>query len=65
METSKEDSTAQVADVGVPLVGGQKLLVLLCVSAPSFMINLDSNIVAASLPSVARSLRADFTALSG
>lgn len=35
-------------------------LVLLCVSVPSFMINLDSNIVAVSLPSIARSLHADF-----
>jgi hypothetical protein len=35
---------------------------LLCVSVPSFVINLDSNIVAVSLPSIARSLQADFTA---
>jgi EmrB/QacA subfamily drug resistance transporter len=40
-----------------------KLLVLLCVSVPSFMINLDANIVAVSLPSIARSLKADFAAI--
>ena len=37
--------------------------VLLCVSVPSFMINLDSNIVAVSLPSISQSLGADFTAI--
>jgi EmrB/QacA subfamily drug resistance transporter len=37
--------------------------VLLCVSVPSFMINLDSNIVAVSLPSISHSLGADFTAI--
>src|SRR3982074_3250438 len=36
---------------------------LLCVSVPSFMINLDSNIVAVSLPSISQSLHADFTAI--
>ena len=41
----------------------QMLLVLLCVSVPSFMINLDSNIVAVSLPSIAQSLHADFSAI--
>ena len=41
----------------------QRFLVLLCVSVPSFMINLDSNIVAVSLPSIARSLNADFAAI--
>ena len=46
-----------------PLAGREKLLVLLCVSVPSFMINLDSNVVAVSLPTIARSLRADFTDL--
>jgi EmrB/QacA subfamily drug resistance transporter len=39
------------------------LLVLLCVSIPSFMINLDANIVAVSLPSISKSLNADFTAI--
>ena len=38
----------------------EKLLVLLCVSIPSFMTNLDANIVAVSLTSIARSLHADF-----
>lgn len=37
-----------------------RLLILLCVSVPSFMINLDSNIVAVSLSSIAHSLNASF-----
>jgi EmrB/QacA subfamily drug resistance transporter len=41
----------------------EKLLVLLCVSIPSFMTNLDGNIVAVSLTSIARSLHADFAAV--
>lgn len=41
----------------------RKLLVLLCVSVPSFMINLDANIVAVSLSSIAHSLNADFAAI--
>jgi EmrB/QacA subfamily drug resistance transporter len=40
--------------------GLQRILILLCVSVPSFMINLDSNIVAVSLSSIAQSLNADF-----
>lgn len=40
--------------------GLQRFLILLCVSIPSFMINLDSNIVAVSLSSIAQSLHADF-----
>lgn len=43
-----------------PAPAARQLLLLLCVSVPSFMINLDSNIVAVSLPSIARSLHADF-----
>jgi len=41
----------------------KNLLILLCVSIPSFMINLDGNIVAVSLTSIARSLHADFAAV--
>ena len=41
----------------------EKLLILLCVSIPSFMTNLDANIVAVSLTSIARSLHADFEAV--
>lgn len=40
-----------------------QLLLLLSVSVPSFMINLDANIVAVSLPSIARSLHANFAAI--
>ena len=39
------------------------ILVLLSVSVPAFMIGIDSNIVAVSLPSIAGSLRADFSAI--
>jgi EmrB/QacA subfamily drug resistance transporter len=39
------------------------LLLLLCVSVPSFMINLDANIVAVSLPAIARSMHGDFAAI--
>ncbi|CAG9229823.1 Drug resistance transporter, EmrB/QacA subfamily [Paraburkholderia sabiae] len=41
----------------------RKLLLLLCVSVPSFMINLDANIVAVSLSSIAHSLHADFASI--
>ncbi len=40
--------------------GIYRFLILLCVSVPSFMINLDANIVAVSLPSIAHSLGAGF-----
>src|SRR5882672_4786367 len=39
-----------------------KRLVLLCVCVPVFMLNLDANIVAVSLPAIAHSLKADFAA---
>lgn len=38
-------------------------MLLLCVSVPSFMINLDANIVAVSLQPIARSLHADFASI--
>ncbi|KAA0069985.1 DHA2 family efflux MFS transporter permease subunit [Tardiphaga sp. P9-11] len=38
-------------------------LLLLCVSVPSFMINLDGNIVAVSLPSIVQTLNADFASI--
>ncbi|MFK4448277.1 EmrB/QacA subfamily drug resistance transporter [Caballeronia udeis] len=41
----------------------KNLLVMLCVSVPSFMINLDGNIISVSLSSIARSLHADFAAV--
>jgi EmrB/QacA subfamily drug resistance transporter len=43
--------------------GCHKTLILLCVSIPSFMINLDSNIVAVSLSSIAHALHADFAGI--
>jgi EmrB/QacA subfamily drug resistance transporter len=39
------------------------LLVLICASAPSFMLQLDTNIVAVSLPSIAASLKASFAGI--
>jgi EmrB/QacA subfamily drug resistance transporter len=46
-----------------PTARRRALLLLLCVSAPSFMVNLDANIVAVSLPAIARALHADFSQL--
>jgi len=47
------------------LLGRQiaKRLILICVCVPVFMLNLDANIVAVSLPSIAHSLKADFGAV--
>src|ERR1700733_909557 len=42
-------------------VSGRRARVLLCASGVSFMIMLDSNIVAVSLPSIARDLNAAFS----
>jgi EmrB/QacA subfamily drug resistance transporter len=47
----------------LPAPGGRHLLVLICVSAPSFMLQLDANIVAVSLPSIAQSLKANFAGI--
>jgi EmrB/QacA subfamily drug resistance transporter len=41
----------------------QAFLVLVCTSAPSFMLQLDANIVSVSLPSIARSLNASFAGI--
>lgn len=41
----------------------QQRLLLLCVSVPSFMVNLDANIVGVSLPSIAHSMHPDFAAI--
>src|SRR5271170_8031229 len=41
-------------------VSGRRARVLLCASGVSFMIMLDSNIVAVSLPAIARNLNAAF-----
>lgn len=41
----------------------RQFALLLCVSVPSFMINLDANIVAVSLRVIATSLHADFAAI--
>jgi MFS family permease len=41
----------------------QALLVLICTSAPSFMLQLDANIVSVSLPAIAHSLNAGFAGI--
>ncbi len=46
-----------------PTRGVHHLFLLLCVSVPAFMINLDSNIVAVSLPSIAHALTAEFSGI--
>src|ERR1700729_3962793 len=43
--------------------GLHAMLVLICVSAPSFMLQLDANIVAVSLPSISESLQANFAGI--
>jgi EmrB/QacA subfamily drug resistance transporter len=43
--------------------GLHAMLVLICVSAPSFMLQLDANIVAVSLPSISESLGANFAGI--
>src|SRR3984893_5811990 len=52
-----------VDPVTSPLERYRAMLVLICVSAPSFMLQLDSNIVAVSLPSISESLKANFAGI--
>src|SRR6201987_473527 len=49
--------------LGTPAADRHALLVLICTSAPSFMIQLDANIVSVSLPAIARSLGASFAGI--
>jgi hypothetical protein len=51
---------APVDQAHSPLTRYRAPMVLLCVSAPSFMLQLDANIVAVSLPSISQSLDANF-----
>ena len=46
-----------------PLVRYRAMLVLICVSVPSFMLQLDANIVAVSLPSISESLHVNFAGI--
>lgn len=46
-----------------PSSANHALLVLICTSAPSFMLQLDANIVSVSLPAIARSLGASFAGI--
>ena len=54
---------AAVEPAKSPLGRYRAMLVLICVSAPSFMLQLDANIVAVSLPSISESLRANFAGI--
>jgi MFS family permease len=40
-----------------------EVLILLCTSVPSFMLQLDANIVSVSLPAIARTLNAGFAGI--
>lgn len=47
-------------DSSLPVGAMRKFLILMCVSIPSFMISLDSNIIAVSLSSIASTFHAEF-----
>lgn len=53
--------TATTFDQPDPWLTGRKLLMLLCCAGSTFLIMLDTNIVAVSLPSIARNLHGGFT----
>src|SRR6201996_4122573 len=55
---SRSHAMNESASTTSPLTARQALLVLICTSAPSFMLQLDANIVSVSLPAIARSLGA-------
>jgi EmrB/QacA subfamily drug resistance transporter len=60
--------TERLMDTAVPAeaeasAGRHAFLVLVCTSAPSFMLQLDANIVSVSLPAIARSLNASFAGI--
>ncbi|QPF90383.1 MFS transporter [Bradyrhizobium commune] len=56
-------SATAVPAEAVGLTKRHAFLVLLCTSAPSFMLQLDANIVSVSLPAIARSLDASFAGI--
>src|ERR1700723_2000346 len=63
---SLSEPTSMRAAVAQPMsqpTGLHAMLVLICVSAPSFMLQLDANIVAVSLPSIGESLGANFAGI--
>ena len=69
MQADRADLKSVMTDI-LDKAGSDKVEVLsrnvdllLCASVPSFMINLDSNIVAVSLRSISNSLDANFTAI--
>jgi EmrB/QacA subfamily drug resistance transporter len=61
MEGALNEVTASSTVVGSS--NRHALLVLICTSAPSFMLQLDANIVSVSLPAIARSLNAGFAGI--
>src|SRR6201996_7255684 len=60
---SRSHAMNESASTTSPLTARQALLVLICTSAPSFMLQLDANIVSVSLPAIARSLGASFAGI--
>ncbi len=54
---------ANVDQLKSTLAAYRPMLILICVSAPSFMLQLDANIVAVSLPSISESLKANFAGI--
>jgi EmrB/QacA subfamily drug resistance transporter len=61
--TVSVEGSAQPRLQAPDLIGLNRILILLCVYIPSFMINLDSNIVAVSLSSIEQSLKVDFAGI--
>ena len=56
-----QEPTAQTPSMR--LAKQHAILVLVCTSAPSFMLQLDANIVSVSLPAIAHSLNASFAGI--
>ena len=58
---SAQPTPAKPTVVSATALSGRKLRMLLCCAGAPFLIMLDTNIVAVSLPSIARDLHGDFT----
>src|SRR6201985_444290 len=58
---TSEKTDASVEAVTSGSITGRKLVMLLCCSGAPFLIMLDTNIVAVSLPAIARDFRGGFT----
>src|SRR3979409_380493 len=60
-ETAGQPQTDAMSPSSTARFSGRKLRMLLCCAGAPFLIMLDTNIVAVSLPSIARDLRGGFT----